>query len=266
LLKHYFRAAVLGCALFALPLTAAHAQLGQNFTGSGTYTGNGGTGFGGTIGNGSLTLTHNAGVINGSFAPSGSFSGNDLVLYIGTSLSGIADTSTLNDNGDGGRTAISGVIGNGRTLATFANGFRPSFALSIEPGFAGLFNIVSNTSNFAFVNSANIAGTGTGPFTFSFNVSDLGLNPALSNNIDFVGSFISTTAYRSNETFGTSVTVPGTAGDAPNAGFVGTQTFSTFNRLTTIAPVVVPESGSLALIGAGILPIAVVALRRRRAA
>lgn len=158
MLKHYFRAAVVGCALLALPLTAAHAQLGQSFTGTGTYNGNGGTGFGGPVGNSSLTLTYNAGTVNGSFTPGTNFSGNDLVLYIGTSLTGIADTGSLSDNGDGGRTAISGVSGNGRTLATFATGFRPSFALSIEPGvFGGLFNIVSNPSNFAFISSANLA-------------------------------------------------------------------------------------------------------------
>lgn len=254
---------VLGVAVvIVMAALTAHAQ---TFIGSGTYNGNGGAGFGGTVGNGALTLSYSGGTVSGSFAPSGTFGGNALVLYLGTGAPGITDTSTLTDTQDGGRTAISGLNNtSGRTTATFAPGFTPSYAISLEPGvFGGLFNL-STPANFGFVNSVNLAGSGTGPFTFSFQVSDLGLSPTASNNIDFVGTLISTTAFRSNETIGTSVTVPGTAGDAPNAGFTGTQTFSTFNRLTTIAPAVVPEANTVALALLALPVLGAVAARRRK--
>ena len=255
---------VLGVAVVVgMASLTAHAQINQNFTGSGTYTGNGGTGFGGAVGSGSLALSYSGGTITGTLTP-GTFTGNDLVIYIGTNATGIANTSTLTDTVDGGRTAISGFnSGNAtRTLASFPAGFRPSYAISLEPGvFGGLFNL-STPSNFGFVNSVNL--TGAGPLTFSFQVTDLGLSAAASNNIDFVGTLISTSAYRSNETFATSVTTPGTAVDTPNAGFTGTQTFSNFNRFRTFAPVVVPEAGSLALVASAIGILGAVAVRRHK--
>ena len=202
--------------------------------------------------------------MNGSFTPGANFTGNALVLYIGTGALGIADTSTLTDTADGGRTAISGFnSGNStRTLASFPAGFRPSYAIAIEPTFAGLFNL-STPSNFGFVANTGLAGSGTGPFTFSFTVANLGLSAATSNNIDFVGSLISTSAYRANETIGTSTTVSGTPGDVPNAGFTGSQTFTTFNRLTTFAPVVIPEPATMLLMGAALPGIALIRRRRK---
>ena len=65
----------------------------------------------------------------------------------------------------------------------------------------------------------------------------------LTDPLSFEGTLISPTAYRSNETFGASVTTPGTVGDTPNAGFTGTQTFSTQNTF------VVPEPASIGLLG-----------------
>src|SRR5439155_9520510 len=69
------------------------------------YPGNGGTGFGGPVGNGTLTVTDNgSGTINFSFVPGTSFSGNALVLYVDTKSGGVNNTSTLTDHSDGGRT------------------------------------------------------------------------------------------------------------------------------------------------------------------
>ena len=244
---------------------AAHAQ--QTFTGTGTYTGNGGTGFGGNIGNGSLTLAYNAGTqsIDATLNTIGGLGGNALVLYIDNNVStGIgSNTSTLTDTGipagtDGGRTAISGFSTNGRTQVNFATGFDPLYGITVEPGFSGLFNL-STPSNFGFVASNNVVNANP-TFTFSFTLASIGLNPALSNNIDFVGTYISTTAFRANETIGASVTNP-----AGNGGFTGTQTFSAFNRLTTFAPVVVPEAGTLALAITGLSVIGAVVARRRAA-
>jgi hypothetical protein len=250
-MRDLLRAGIMVCALAGLS-TAANAA-------TQTYQGNGGTGFGGAIGNSVLTVSDSgSGIINFSLATGVPFSGNDLVLYIDSKAGGVNNNSTFTDNGDGGREAISGYNASNtppsRALVTFPAGFGADFAVSIEPNvFAGLFNL-STPTNFGFIASANLSGSGSGPFTFSLNRSDLGLGPT--DPFSFVGTLISTTAYRSNETIGTSVTTPGTAGDTPNSGFTGTQTFATADTFA------VPEPSGIIVVG---LLGAAGLLRRRRA-
>ena len=223
--------------------------------GATTYSGNGGAGFGGPIGNGSLTITDNgSGTINFSLTTGVPFSGNDLVIYLDTKPGGVHDNSTFTDNGDPGRTAISGA-NNGmasRSLVTFAPGFLADDAISVEPGnFAGLFDL-SNPASFNFLFSGNLSGSGTGPFKFSYTRGQLGLGPTAP--FSFEGTLISTTAYRSNETIGASTTVPDNTTDAPNAGFNGSTTFGTAATFSVPEPSVLSV---LALAGAA-------ATRRRR--
>ena len=217
------------------------------------YNGNGAGGFGGSVGSGTLTVTDAGSNVNFSFSTPNAFTGNSLVLYIDSVAGGDNSTSAYTDNADGGRTAVSGLSGNGRTLATFPVGFGADRAISFEPGFAGLFNL-STPANFGFIASGGLSGSGNGPFTFSYSKSDLGLPTSGDYSFNFVGTLISTSGYRSNETIGASVTVPGSGGDAPNAGFTGTTVFATGNAF------VVPEPSTLGvMLGAGAM-----LLRRRK--
>ena len=244
------------CALIGFAAVAGAAT-------STAYQGNGATGFGGPIGNGTLTISDNGGgVINFSLSTGVPFTSNALVLYIDSQPGGVNNTSTFTDTGtppgsDGGRTAISGYNPTNtpptRTLVNFPAGFGADFGISVEPGsFAGLFDL-SNPANFNFVSSGNLAGSGSGPFTFSFTRAQLGLGAT--DPFSFVGTLISTTAYRSNETIGASATTPGTTNDSPNAGFTGTQTFSAADRFS------VPEPSTLAALG--LLGVTLLAKRRR---
>lgn len=215
------------------------------------YTGNGGAGFGGVIGGSALTITDNGSNIDFSLTTSGTFSSNALILYIDSVAGGANDTSTYTDTSDGGRTAISGLSGS-RTLVNFAAGFGADFAVTLEPGvFSGTFNL-STPASFGFVQGNGLSGSGSGPFTFSIAKTALGLPGAGAYSFDFVGTLISTTAFRSNETIGSSVTsnVDGNG----NAGFTGTQTFSSSNTFA------VPEPSGLSLLALTGLAFA----RRRR--
>src|SRR6266478_4972155 len=66
------------------------------------YPGNGNTGFGGPIGQGSLTLNDDGTTISGTFSKGPNGFNDVLVLYIDTGAnSGILGTANLTDSGDG---------------------------------------------------------------------------------------------------------------------------------------------------------------------
>jgi hypothetical protein len=184
-----------------------------------------------------------------------------LVVYLDTQPGGFADNLTFNDNGDGGRTAISGAnSGNpSRSLVTFPAGFGADYAMAIENGFIGVFQLVSggnNSFNFQFGQAQS--GNGNDP-SFTINITpaqmaQIGLTPGSGQTFNLVGSYISTSAYRSNETIGASITVP--ADGAGNAGFANPQTFTQGISYT----LVVPEPTSLALCLVG---LAALTIRRR---
>lgn len=240
----------LAFALMSLTATAAMAD---------TFNGNGATGFGGSIGLGSLDVTLSGSTLNFTLNAASPL-GNDTVIYFDTIGGGFTDTSTLGDHADGGRTAISGTDGTNRSLLTFAPGFAADFALSVEPTFAGLFQLnAGGNGTLTFVQDAMIMNPSGNTYTFSLNLASLGISPG--DQVKFVASLISTTGYRSNETIGTSNTIPGTPGDAPNAGFNGTQTFSDFNTFQTAA---IPEPATVLLVGPALLG-GMFFVRRRRA-
>ena len=231
-----------------------------------TYFGNGNTGFGGPVGTGSLTVVNgddgngNDNVTFSFMGGSGhpTLDGNDFVLYLSTGAAGLTDTSTLSDNGDGGREAISGANNtNGtRTLVTFPTGFQATYAISVQDAFVGLFHLV----NLASPPSLDYVGAGVGagvtqssasggPDTVTIPLSILGLSPG--QTFQFVGTDIATGTYRSNEAFGGSDAPAGgtNIGDSSPLDFSSADTFST------------PEPSSLALLG--LVGLAAASRRRR---
>jgi hypothetical protein len=203
-----------------------------------TYAGNGASGFSGPIGNGTISVTESTpGTLLFSVTPTdASLVGtNVLAIYIDSVAGGIASTSVLTDTGDFGRSILTG----GNSDVNFASGFTADFGISFDPnGFNGVFNINNTTSNFAFVTGEGDDGA---PYTVSVTRAQLGLSPTA--GFDFVGTYLSDSLYRSNETFGPSTTVA-EAGAAPNAGFTGTVTFT--GSLNYPA---VPEPAALGLLG-----------------
>ena len=250
-----------------------------------TFPGNGLNGFGGSVGNGTLTVSSDdSGMLTFSAAQGSNrtnFDSNSLVVYIDSgqtggfaSTAGLTDPST--DKADGSHEAVSGVSANAtsttgitQTVATFATGFNANYAVVFDGtgvtstylgnvilfslGTGGSINYVTS----AFVKTPN-------DYTLTVPASDLGLGGIGAHALNLEGTLIADAAYRSNETIGTSVTVPGTTGDTPNAGFVGTTTFSTSDAF---AFDVVPEPGTNAFVGLTAAALAGFGwLRRRRQA
>src|SRR5438445_1690504 len=95
-----------------------------------TYSGNGNSGFGGPIGQGSLTLTDNGTTVSGTVNKGPNGFNDVLVIYLDSVAGGFSDTSGFADSGpgDGLRKAISGFDGGTqRSVMTF-NGMLPDYA------------------------------------------------------------------------------------------------------------------------------------------
>jgi len=241
-----FPMAVLAVAFGVVLAGTASAQV---------FNGNGAGGFGGPLGSGSLNVT-NDGVGNVTFSfnsPGHSLGGNDVVVYLSTGASGLSDTSTLSDNADGGREAVSGYnSGNpSRSTVTFPSGFEATFAISIEDNFESLFQLplpggATGNNSLTAVTGASQSGE---PNVLTFPLADIGLTQGQSFQLD--ATLVSDTAYRSNETIGS--TSPDVSTQS-NPGFSGGIDFSSADTVVTPEPSAV---GVLALAGMALV------LRRR---
>jgi hypothetical protein len=220
-----------------------------------TYSGNGNSGFGGPIGLGSLTLTDNGTTISGTVNKGPNGFNDVLVLYINSQAGGFSDTSGFADGADGLRKAISGFDGGGnRSLLTFT-GMLPDYAIALGPSsenFGGLWQLANGGANsLNFVSSVNLNPTGNNnspTYTFSFNVSQIGLTPNSGATFSLLGTYISGSGFRSDE--------------AMAGNDVGAQGWNPFLQTAFVTYTIVPEPTSLALFGLGGMPL--LALRRRR--
>jgi hypothetical protein len=223
---------------------------------SATYSGNGNSGFGGPIGLGSLTLTDDGTTVSGTVNKGPNGFNDVLVIYIDSTAGGFADTSGFADGADGLRKAISGFDGAAnRSLMTFSGGFNPDYAIALGPSsdnFGGLWQLASGGANsLNFVSSVNLnpVGNNSSPtYTFSFNVSQIGLSPNSGATFRMFATYTSNSGYRSDE--------------AVAGNDVGAPGWNPFLQTALASYTIVPEpstSALLALSGAALL-----VFRRRR--
>ncbi|HEY4417443.1 MAG TPA: PEP-CTERM sorting domain-containing protein [Verrucomicrobiae bacterium] len=221
-----------------------------------TYNGNGNGGFGGPVGNGSLTLRDDGASLTFTFNAASSLGGNDLVIYIDSIGGGYSSTAGFMDAADGGRSAVSGYTsngnsgGSGQSILNFTTGFLPDYASDIQSGYASLFGL-NNGGNSSLNYITGASQSGSSPYTLTVPLLDLGLTPGAAQSFELFGSLVSETGYRSNEA------LPGNVTGSQGWGNLVTQTgFETY--ISTV-----PEPSSLALAGfSGLATF--FAIRRRR--
>ena len=206
-----------------------------------TYSGNGSSGFGGPIGNGNLTLTDDGTTVSGTVTKGAGAFNDVLVLYVDSGPGGFSDTSGFTDTGDGLRRAISGYNGGAnRSVLTMPSGFLPDYAIALGPAsdsFGGAWQLL-NGASLPFLGSVNLIPTGnasSSSYTFSFDVSQIGLSPNSAQSFRLLGTYISNTGFRSDEA------LPGNV--------IGTQGYNPFVGTADASYTIVPEPSTALLFG-----------------
>ena len=271
---------------WAAPVVGAACLMGAP-AGAAVFSGNGGTGFGGPVGTGSLAVTEDGvGNVTLAFTPGAvhpTLDGNNLVIYVSTGTPGLRDTSTLTDDGDNGGTATTvdagresisgyndgspaqgapqnptGTPPGTRSEIAFPSGFQATYAFSFANAYDGLFMLpaVGGNGGLTYVTGASPVNNVQ---TLTLPLSDLGLTTGQAFSI--VASDIDgTSAYRSNEAFGAATLSTNPGPDLSTDGNPGFTNLITFTSADTFAGTAVPEpAGLTAVAAAGLL-----AVRRRR--
>jgi hypothetical protein len=216
-----------------------------------TYLGNGNTAWGGAVGGGSLTVSDSGADISFTLNRGPGNLDNVFVLYLDTVAGGFADTTGFSDAADGGRSAVSGWSGTQRSTLNFASGFAPDFAVSIENGYASLFQLASGgNGSLGWQTGAPQSGANnSATYGLTFGYASLGLSAGESLNL--FGLMVSGTGYSSPEAIGGSLTGIN--------GWDNSQDQTAYSVYT----ITVPEPSVLALCGLSGLAALFVNRRRR---
>ena len=110
-----------------------------------TYSGNGNSGFGGTVGGSSLSISDDGTTMTFAFSRGGGNLNDVIVMYVDSKAGGFSDTTSFDDDTAGDWIAISTRnSGNGRDPeVTFPAGFTANYAVAIKNDFAGIFELAA---------------------------------------------------------------------------------------------------------------------------
>lgn len=239
-------------------LCIASLLLGVSFSpvsNAATYSGNGNTGFGGAIGTSSLEITDDGtslffGLTRGSGELNDSF-----VLYIDSTTGGLSSNTTITDNLDSVRQAISGCSSTS-SCVDIIFGIDADYAVAFD-AFSGakLFdiNIDGSLSFISSLGGSGAVGEETTQLAYSFDLllSDIGLAAFSGQSIGFVGTYINPSApFLSNEGYGSGL--PTSNPGSTSVAFTGSEQYETS---------VVPIPAAVWLFGSGLLGLIGIARR-----
>lgn len=227
-----------------------------------TVNGNGNTGFGGVVGNGSLNVTDNGTLLTFTFTR-GTDNFNDfLVIYVDSTTGGATSLPTSGEIGSpfSGRRAVVNEFGSG--ITTFPTLFGSDFAFALRANGSvsnHLFTTPSgaNANTLGFVNTYGVSNFGSNnaaSYSWTIPVADLGMTANSGATFKFLATYLnplggagSDATFRSNEAFGYAV-----AGANPG--------FDSVNISSSVSYTIIPEPSAALLGGLGFLAL----LRRRR--
>ncbi|HEX2622014.1 MAG TPA: carbohydrate binding domain-containing protein, partial [Phototrophicaceae bacterium] len=163
-----------------------------------------GTGFGDVIGaSGDLCVdSSDTGALNFGLVKGPGDLNDAVVIYIDSVAGGFGSTANFTDDADGLRKAISGKDGSNVSVMTFAGGFGADYAIAFSQDFGGLWQLVENGSH-TFIKSVNLTPTATttsAGYELDLTLADIGL--VQGEGFAYVATYLSQTAYRSNEFHG----------------------------------------------------------------
>ncbi|MEQ9308660.1 MAG: T9SS type A sorting domain-containing protein [Balneolaceae bacterium] len=208
-MKKATKLSLLTFLVVVLGINLSHAQI--------SYSGNSESGFGGTIGGSTLSLSTDGTTITGTLTKGAGDFNDTFVIYISNGNSGRSTIGTeVNDRADANRAAISYMEAGTGKILTFPSGFEATHAIAINTGFGGLWSIPNSGSiaNNGLTFVTGLGGDGKpssstdASFTFSFDFSDIGLNDNGGNGFSFVATYLnpwggdSNLGFASNEGFG----------------------------------------------------------------
>lgn len=222
-------------------------------TAQSTYQGNAMSGFGSVIGSSSLEVTDNGTTITFTLTRGGADWNDALVFYIDSKTGGFTTTSSMNDQADGLRMAISGASGgntgldpNNRSTVNFPAGFEADYAIALNPNtgtnFGGLWSLATGGDNsLQYVNTVNLTpnnSVNSTTYTWTVAKSDLGITGA--TTFKFVATYLNqSNSYRSNEGYGDGLpasNVGAGTGTAPTqANFTAFKTYTSSLPVTLVS-------------------------------
>ena len=245
------RLAALLVALISTPAYSALLLQGVEGPTPANFNNGGGSGFGGTLGNGSISMDVVGTDLVVAFNAGGNLD-NIVGLYLDTRSGGFVDAD-MDDQGDGSRRVLSNLTSTQNDV--FPGGVSPDFGVAFGSFGTVVFELnAGNTPNHLnFVSFTNTVGLATIP------LATLG-NPS---QVDFFAAYASDSGYNSNESLPLSTPLnsagnPG-FGDGQFGGLNTGGTYENFNRFVITE---VPEAGTLTLACIG---ISAVGFFRRRA-
>lgn len=218
------------------------------------YNGSGGGGFGEPVSGSTMDWSDDGTTINATFTKGGGDFNDSLVIYLDNGTSGRGSIGTsVNDRADPNRSAISYVEATANKTLTFNSGFEATHAIAINTGFGGLWSIPSSGSvgdnGLNFIKGVGNPTSNTdASFTFSFDVTDIGLTPNAGDTIDFVATYLNPFGDPNSDGF---VSNEGYGGGFPGSN-IGQEDF-TFTSNESYTTVPEPAAALLFLAGLGFI-------------